>query len=277
METSNLTKERISDYLKEGKRFDNRGLLELRDISIQFGISKNAEGSARVKIGKTDVMVGVKLDVMEPFRDSADEGVLITTTELLPMSSDRFESGPPGIEAIEIARLVDRGIRESGFIDFKKLCIKEGEKVWAVMIDIYSINDDGNLIDAACLAAVAALYTAKMPKYDEKKEKVEFGEWTNKSLPLAKFLPITMTFYKINKATILDPIREEEDASDTRLTVCFSYLGKKKVINAIQKGGEGAFDTEDVYKILDLASKEYDILYEKILKMLDASAEKRNE
>ena len=37
---------------------------------------------------------------------------------------NNFDIGRPGIEAIELARVIDRGIRESGFIDFKKLCIK---------------------------------------------------------------------------------------------------------------------------------------------------------
>ena len=43
--------------------------------------------------------------------------------------------------------------------------------------DIYSINDDGNLLDAANLGAIAALKTAKMPKYDSKEEK-ERGSFT---------------------------------------------------------------------------------------------------
>ena len=62
MEVSNLTKKRIIGYMKEGKRFDSRGLLEYRDIKIELGVSKNAEGSARIKIGNTDVIAGIKLE-----------------------------------------------------------------------------------------------------------------------------------------------------------------------------------------------------------------------
>jgi len=268
METSELTKKRISDYLREGKRFDNRKLLEFRDLKIELGISKNAEGSARVKLGKTDVMVGVKMDVMEPYKDSQNEGVLSSIAELLPMSSDRFESGPPGFESIEVGRLIDRSIRESGFVDFKKLCIKEGEKVWSVMIDFYSINDNGNLVDAAVIGAVAALIDAKMPKYNEEKGKVEFGEWTNKKLPLSKSIPITMTFYKINGKIILDPIKEEEDASEAKLTLCIIEENGKKYITAAQKGNEAGLSIEDTGKIFEIAEKEYDILVEKFQKAM---------
>src|SRR3989338_6219805 len=111
METSNLTKKRIQGFLKEEKRFDNRGLNDFREIVIETGISKNAEGSAREKFGDTEVVAGGKLDVSEPYTDHENEGTLITSTELLPLSSPRFESGPPKIEAIEMARIVDRGIR----------------------------------------------------------------------------------------------------------------------------------------------------------------------
>src|SRR3989338_2308984 len=254
MEVSNLTKKRIIDYMKEGKRFDSRGLLEYRDIKIELGVSKNAEGSARIKIGNTDVIAGIKLETGEPYTDHPDSGTLITTVEFLPLSSNKFEPGPPKIDAIETARIVDRGVRESGFIDFEKLCMKKGEKVWTVFLDIYSLNDAGNLIDAACLAAVCALKDAVFPKYNEKEEVIEYGEWTAKKLPLTDATPITMTFHKIGDTLLLDPIREEEDASEARLSIAVSK-NKEPRINAMQKGEETAFDKKEIFKIIDNAVK----------------------
>ena len=254
MEVSNLTKKRITDYMKEGKRFDSRELLEYRDIKIELGVSKNAEGSARVKIGNTDVIAGVKLEIGEPYTDHPDAGTLITTVEFLPLSSNRFEPGPPKIDAIETARIVDRGVRESGFIDFEKLCVKKGEKVWTVFLDIYSLNDAGNLIDAACLAAVCALKDAVFPKYNEKEEVIEYGEWTTKKLPLTDAMPITMTFHKIDDTLLLDPIREEEDASEARFSIAVSE-NKEARINAIQKGKDTAFDKKEIFRIIDNAVK----------------------
>jgi len=68
--TSNITKKRIQEYLEQGKRFDGRELNEFRDLSIETGVSKNADGSARVKIGNTEVLVGVKMNVGTPYSDS---------------------------------------------------------------------------------------------------------------------------------------------------------------------------------------------------------------
>src|SRR4030042_640384 len=129
MEISNLTKKRIKEHMDAGKRFDGRDLLDHRELEIETGISINAEGSARVRLGNTEVVAGIKMGVSEPYTDHEGEGTMITTMELLPLSSEEFDYGPPKINAIEIARIVDRGIRESGMIDFKKLCIKKKEKV----------------------------------------------------------------------------------------------------------------------------------------------------
>jgi len=251
IKTPGINAKRIKEYLKQDKRFDNRKSDEFREITIETGVSKKAEGSARVKIGKTEVIVGIKMNVTEPYPDSPDKGNLMTTAELLQLSSPRFEGGRPGFNSIEIGRIIDRGIRETGFIDFEKLCIKKGEKVWAVFIDIYSINDDGNLLDAAGIGAVAALKTAKMPKYDEKTEKVLYGELTDNPVPLSKDTPISITVHKIGEHFIVDPTREEEDISETKVTV--GSLGG--IISSMQKGNEQSLEVEEFGKILDLAEK----------------------
>jgi len=260
MEVTNLTKKRIIEYLEKGKRFDNRNLLEYRPISIELGISGNAEGSARIKIGDTEILAGVKLSVGIPYTDSPASGVLVTTTELSPMASDKFEPGPPSIQSVELARIIDRGIRESGFIDFTKLCIKEGELVWMVNLDIYPLNDAGNLIDASMIAAVAALSQTVFPKLEEKK--VLFGDLTSKKLPLTEKMPLALTFYKLGEHIILDPLPEEEESSSSRLTVEISTDKKEEFINALQKGGTSPMTIKDVNHIIESAFKQYKKLSE---------------
>ncbi len=262
--TSNLTEQRIKKYLSEGKRFDNRKPEEFREIIIETDISKNAEGSARVKIGKTEVLVGVKMDIGQPYPDAQDKGNMMVTAELLPLSSPRFENGPPKFPAIELARVIDRGIRESKFIELDKLCIKKGEKVWTVFIDIYSINDDGNLLDAAGIGAIVALKNAKMTKYDEKEERVLYGELTDKNIPLAKEIPISITAHKIGDNLIIDPTREEEDISEARVTIGSS----NGVISSMQKGNSKELSIEEFSNMLDLVEKAEREIFKKIEKFL---------
>ncbi|MDD5699792.1 MAG: exosome complex protein Rrp42 [Candidatus Nanoarchaeia archaeon] len=264
VETSALNGEKIKKYLSEGKRFDGRKTDEFREISIETGVSKNAEGSARVKIGKTDVMVGIKMDAAAPYPDSMDKGNLMVNAELLPLSSSKFESGPPKFPSIELARIIDRGIRESKFIQLEKLCIKEGEKVWTVMIDIYSLNDDGNLLDAAGIAAIAALKTAKIPKYDAEKEKVLFGELSDKNIPLTKEIPVSLTVHKIGDGFLVDPTAEEEAISGARLTVASS----NGIIFSMQKGDLAELSIEEFNEALDLVEKTEKEIFKKLEKHL---------
>ncbi len=263
IQTSKIMGNRIKQYLNSGKRFDGRDLETFRDLEVEYGVSNHAEGSVRVKLGKTEVIVGVKMDVGTPYPDSKNKGNLMTTMELLPLSSPRIELGPPKFDSIEIGRVIDRCIRESGFIDFEKLCIKEGEKVWNLYVDIYSINDDGNLLDAAGIGAVLALKNAKMPKYDEVEEKVIYDESSGKSLALSKDTPMSITVYRVGEQLIIDPTKEEEDLFDSKLTLG----GKKGVISSMQKGNEKSLSIEEFNKCLDLAEKAKEDLLKRIEKL----------
>ncbi len=244
-----MMREKIISLLDKGARLDGRKFDEYRDIVIEYGISKGAEGSARVKIGETEVLAGVKLELGEPYPDTPDEGSLMVGAEFLPIASPEFELGPPEIDAIELARIVDRGIRESHAINLKKLCIKEGEKAWVVVIDICTINDAGNLIDASALAALAALKDARIPSI--KDDQVDYEEKTNKKIPL-EAEPIAVTVYKIGKNLFVDPSVDEEKNYDARLT---ATIMEKDVICAMQKGGNSAISSDDVMAMIDLAIK----------------------
>lgn len=270
MDLPNINKKKIMNLLTEGKRLDGRNNFDYRNIEIETGISNKAEGTARVRLGKTEVIVGVKLDVQEPYSDHEDEGTMMVGMEFSPICGKRYESGPPKINAIEVARVVDRGIRESGFIDWKKLCIKKGEKVWCISVDIYCINDDGNVIDASSLASVAALKVSKFPAYDKKEEAVKYGELSEEPLPLTENVPFAMTFHKIGESLLLDPNREEEDSSEARITFAISMPKKDKMINSTQKGGISPLSEKDLDHIIDQIEKTFDNLFPEIDRKIKA-------
>ena len=135
-----VKQKRIAQLLSKGKRIDGRGLTDYREIKIETGLIERAEGSARVRLGKTEVLVGTKIEVGEPFPDVPNEGVLTVNAELVPLASPTFEPGPPNENAIELARVVDRGIRESKAIGLEDLCIIPGKKVFIVFVDIYAVS-----------------------------------------------------------------------------------------------------------------------------------------
>ena len=255
---SQILKDYIYKALTEKKRADGRGLLDYRKIEIKPGFIEVAEGSARVKLGNTDVLAGVKMSIGEPFPDTPEMGVMTTNAELIPMASPTFEAGPPDENSIELSRVVDRGLREGEIVDLSSLCIEPGEKVWIMFVDLHILDYDGNLFDASALAAVSALATTKVPA-----SQYELGD--DFPLPI-KNLPILTTFAKINDIIVADPSLDEEKVADARLSVYTDQEGK---VRAMQKGLNGGFTYDEVKEIVGLAKEKGKEIREILMETLE--------
>jgi exosome complex component RRP42 len=236
------------DLISKGKRIDDRTLESYRPIEIQVGIIEKANGSAQVHLGKSKVLAGIKIEIGEPFPDTPEEGVLTVNAELVPLASPSFEAGPPSEAAIELSRVVDRGIRESKAIDLKSLVIQKGKKVQVVYVDVYILDHDGNLIDAASMAALAALVNAKVAKMEVKGDDVVV-KGAQHQLPINNY-PVAVTFAKIDKTIVVDPCLQEEQVMNARFTVTIDKNGN---ICAMQKGGLSGFTPDEVRKAVHLA------------------------
>lgn len=256
-------KEHIMKSLAAGVRIDGRKTDEFRKLTIETGVSSTAEGSAIVRAGDCEVIAGVKMALGTPYPDTPDSGVLMVNAELLPISNPEFETGPPSIDSIETARVIDRGIRESHAFDTKSLCVKEGEKVWMVQCDVLPLNYDGNLIDLGGLATLAALLDARFPKVGDD-GKVDYHQKTDKTLEL-QHLPLPITIGKIGEHLIVDPTQEETKALDARLTITMLADGN---LCALQKGGDAPLTMEDIKEMVRLADEKSKELREQLLQVI---------
>lgn len=251
-----IQKDQLYNLMLKGERLDGRAFDETREISIETGVIEKAEGSARVELGDTKIIAGVKIMPGTPFPDTPDVGVIITSLELIPLASPEFESGPPRENAIELSRVIDRGVRESGAIDLKKLCITEGEQVWMVFIDVHVLDDGGNLMDAAALGSIAALLTAKIPG-----QRYDLGE--DVPLPM-RDIPVSVTAVDIGGGIVFDPSMEEERVASTKLTVISNQEG---ALSGMQKSGNGALTAEQTNHIVEVACKKAQEIREKFLEI----------
>lgn len=228
-----VTRKSIIELVKGGRRADDRDFEEMRKVEIIPRTIPYAAGSALVKLGKTMVLAGVKLDPGKPYPDTPNQGTIMVNVELLPLASPEYEYGAPGPFPVGLARTVDRGIRSAEMIDLEKLMI-EPELAWSVFIDIDILNNDGNLVDACSLAAVAALMNTRLPKFDtEKKQNIPL-EFTG-PLPL-KGIVTTQTWAKIGDRLVRDPNADEETAMDAYVSISVY----DNFVCAIQKNGSAA-------------------------------------
>ncbi|GAB6947489.1 exosome complex protein Rrp42 [Vulcanisaeta sp. JCM 16161] len=250
-----LKQDVMRKMIEQGVRIDNRGLNDYRELSIRVNVVKTADGSSLVSLGNTKVMAGVKVEVGKPFEDTPDEGALIVNLEIAPTASPDVEPGPPDENAIEIARVVDRAIRHSGFLDFKSLSIVTGKHAWFLWVDIYVLNHDGNLVDASTIAAVTALMSTALPKVelDPAGNILRIDRSVKSPLKLnTDRLPLTITYVKIGNFLLVDPTREEEDLSDG---VYITGIAGGNVV-AIQKV-TGAFTKDEVNNIISNTVNQY--------------------
>ena len=83
---SQIKRDHLMNLLADGRREDGRQLDEFRKISIETGIIESAEGSAKVSLGNTTVMAGVKIIPGAPYMDAPGDGVITTGAELIPLA-----------------------------------------------------------------------------------------------------------------------------------------------------------------------------------------------
>lgn len=256
---STIEKKYIKNNLKNERRIDGRGLWDYRPFKISIDQITSAEGSSDVSLGDTRIITGLKYEVGEPFPDTPNEGVCTIMAELLPLASPLFEKGPPDEQSIELARVVDRGIRHADCIQIKKLCIKEGKSVYILYVDMYVINYDGNLIDCGGVGTLTTLISSYIP--EARWVETERGgevEWTGNYLTgesVIHELPLVITYGKIDDIIFVDPNLAEELICDGRISISVT----EDKITSIQKSGPAMFSLDEIKiltkKTIDIGQK----------------------
>ena len=243
-----LRKQQMWEAISKGKRLDGRNLDEIRPIEAEVNVIRKANGSSKVNLGNSEVVAGVKVETGRPFEGLENKGALILSAEILPTASPYIEPGPPDEETIELARVVDRGIRESEMIDLDKLVLVPGEIVYTIFVDCSIINADGNLFDATSYAVVSALISSKIPIFKVQDGKVlDSGDVQE---PPLTTIPISITAARVGDTVILDPTAEEEACMDARITIT---TNSNSDFTAVQKGSTGAFTLEQLKKAAEAA------------------------
>ncbi|CAI0541400.1 unnamed protein product, partial [Linum tenue] len=263
IETALASNLRIDDY--------NRKPIEYRQLTINFG---REDGSADVQLGHTHVMGFVSSQLVQPYRERPNEGTMSIFTEFSPMADPSFELGRPGESAIELGRIIDRGLRESRAVDMESLCVLAGKLVWAIRIDLHILDNGGNLVDAANVAALAALLTFRRPECslggENGQEVVVHPPEAKDPLPLiVHHLPIAVTFgfFSTEYTMVVDPTHSEEAVMGGRMTVTVNASGD---ICAIQKAGGVGVPQSEIMRCLRLASDKAESITKNIKDAVEA-------
>ncbi|THG17680.1 hypothetical protein TEA_026214 [Camellia sinensis var. sinensis] len=238
----------IETALLSDLRVDGRRPFDYRRLTIKFG---REDGSSEVQLGQTHVMGFVTSQLVQPYRDRPNEGSLSIFTEFSAMADPSFEAGRPGEAAVELGRIIDRGLRESRAVDMESLCVIAGKLVWAIRIDLHILDNGGNLVDTANIAALAALMTFRRPECTLGGED---GQEVREPLPLIiHHLPIAVTFgfFGNDNIVVIDPTHNEEAVMSGRMIATLNTNGD---VCAIQKAGGAGVMQNVIIQCLRIAS-----------------------
>ncbi|XP_075506271.1 exosome complex component RRP45A-like isoform X3 [Primulina tabacum] len=261
----------IETALLSDLRIDGRGPFDYRNVAIKFG---REDGSSEVQLGQTHVMGFVTSQLVQPYRDRPNEGTLSIYTEFSPMADHSFEIGRPGVFAVELGRIVDRGLKASRAVDTESLCVVAGKWVWSIRIDLHILDNGGNLVDAANIAALVALLTFRRPDCtlggDNDQEVIIHSPEVREPLPLiVHHLPVAITFAFIGSegTVVIDPSNFEEAVMGGKLTATLNTNGD---VCAIQKaGGDGVIQSV-IMQCLRIASVKAADITNKIKKAVES-------
>ncbi len=145
--------------IKDGKRHDGRGPLDLRPIEMKVGILHNANGSAWVKYGGTEV-IAAAYGPREPpkFMSLPDRALLRCRYHMAPFSTDERKSPAPSRREVELSKV----IREA----LEPIVLTHLFPRTVIDVFIEVIRADGGTRTAAITAASLALADAGVPMKD---------------------------------------------------------------------------------------------------------------
>ncbi|XP_044789733.2 exosome complex component RRP42 isoform X1 [Bubalus bubalis] len=239
--------------VQEDLRVDGRGCEDYRCVEVETDVVSNTSGSARVKLGHTDILVGVKAEMGTPKLEKPNEGYLEFFVDCSASATPEFEGRGGDDLGMEIANTLYRIFNKSS-IDLKSLCISPREHCWVLYVDVLLLECGGNLFDAISIAVKAALFNTRIPRVrvledEEGSKDIELSDDPYDCIQLSvENVPCIVTLCKIGYRHVVDATLQEEACSLASLLVSVTSKG---VVTCMRKVGKGSLDPESIFEMLE--------------------------
>lgn len=252
-------KQFIHGGIAQDLRTDGRQRRDFRPISVEIGVIPQANGSARIKLGATDVIASVKAELGKPNPLQPDKGKVAIFVDCSPTAAPMFE-GRGGEElstelSVALQRCLLGGKSGAGAgINLSALVVVEGKICWDLYIDGLVVSSDGNLLDALAAAIKVALSNTGIPKVSVdlavlKDEQLEVDVSDEEFLQFdTSGVPVIITLTKVGRHYIVDATSEEESQMSSAVSVSVNWHGQ--ICGMTKRGGAGL----DPSVILDMIS-----------------------
>lgn len=237
-----------ADFRNDGRRRN-----EYRSMEIETKLMPQTHGSARLHIGNTDVLVGIKVELDTPHADKPNEGKLEFFVDCTANATPAFEGKGGDDLATEISNTLVIAYQTRNAFDLRTLCILPHKKCWKIYVDILILQCGGNLFDAVGIAVKAALYSTEIPKItaatlDGGEPDIQLSDDAYDCIKLdTSNYPVIVTLCKIGDNYLVDPTSEEEVCSASSVVISVLPNGK---ISSVVKLGYGSIQLGTFNKML---------------------------
>ena len=235
------------DFLLQGVavdcRADGRRRLDFRPLALETDLYPHANGSARIALGNTHVIVSVTAQLDSPTKANPNAGAItpnITTATNLKFEK-RYESTEAAIAYIESA--LTAIYSQTCMPDaLASLCIVPAAQCWHLRVHAHVLCCDGCPIDAISVAIRAALHATRIPKLSASQGLTQKGqhdldiqESLDEFVTLrAEEAPVFASLAIIDGFLVADCTTDELDLAGSTISVA---INPKDCICAIRFGG----------------------------------------
>ncbi|XP_047552025.1 exosome complex component RRP42 [Lutra lutra] len=257
--------------VQEDLRVDGRGCEDYRCVEVETDVVSNTSGSARVKLGHTDILVGVKAEMGTPKLEKPNEGYLEFFVDCSANATPEFEGRGGDDLGTEIANTLYRIFNNKSSVDLKSLCISPREHCWILYVDVLLLECDGNLFDTICIAVKAALFNTRIPRVrvledEEGSKDIELSDDPYDCIRLSvENVPCIVTLCKIGYRHVVDATLQEEACSLASLLVSVTSTG---VVTCMRKVGKGSLDPESIFEMMETGKRVGKVLHASLQSVL---------
>lgn len=238
---STSEKEYIRLGVESDLRSDGRKRLDFRPFGLEVDVVPQAAGSARLRLGRTDILVSVKTDIGRPDLASPSHGSIACSVDAASGAAAAASAGAGSSTGdqddrgrndrlAELSTTLTALLRTSGGLDLSQLCIVPGRHCWLLHVDVLILDEDGNLLDAIVLASRAALARCRLPgvAVEEGGEETEIVLSDDPALSRlldTASVPVTVTLCQLGASFVADATVSEEACSEAALSLAVDSAG----------------------------------------------------
>ena len=251
-------------------RPDHRTPSQFRDLKISH-LTHSFNSPINVCLGQTQIFSQINAKLVSPKIERPSEGIIsfqVDTHHLKPMADFNSINESLNEFRISINSILEKCLKESHALDTNILCVIPGKIVYKIIIEINIIKNDGNVFDAAVIAALVSWLNFKIPFFRVKNGELYYDTFINLT---TIHMPVCATFGIFEKKDekvefVVDNTLEEESVMKGSVSICSNIFGE---ISYMKMDTEALIGVDEIQDLIGEVDKHVLDIHKKIKKFVE--------